>query len=182
MPVVDRAAAPASRNISIRGYGSRLKAGTTGMVRFQFSDSKDILRIPAARCAQVVRIHPASVTTAKRPSVGRDGDGYTSDLGQTRSGIFLQPGLDRFLPDGQISCGDKRSLPVIARSPCDEAIQLSSRGAKAGLLPPSLMELRRTGRGACHRARIRATRWLAMTGGTKIKAPPGIGRRFDLSV
>ena len=51
----------------------------------------------------VHRIHPASVTTAKRPSVGRDGDGYTSDLGQTRSGIFLQPGLDRFLPDGQIS-------------------------------------------------------------------------------
>src|ERR1700726_2714814 len=74
----------------------------------------------------VHRIHPASVTTAKRPSVGRDGDGYTSDLGQTRSGIFLQPGLDRFLPDGQISCGDKRSLPVIARSPWDEAIQLST--------------------------------------------------------
>ena len=34
----------------------------------------------------------------------------------------------------------------------DEAIQLSIRGAKSGLL-----------RGACHRARIRATRWLAMT-------------------
>jgi hypothetical protein len=48
--------------------------------------------------------HPAFVTTAKRPSVERDGDGYTSDLGQTRSGIFLQMGLDRFLPDGQITC------------------------------------------------------------------------------
>jgi hypothetical protein len=46
---------------------------------------------------------PAFVTTAKRPSVERDGDGYTSDLGKARSGIFLQPGLDRFLPDGQIS-------------------------------------------------------------------------------
>jgi hypothetical protein len=44
-------------------------------------------------------------------------------------------------------------LPVIARSVSDEAIQLSYRG-KAGLL-----------RGACHRARIRATRWLAMTNG-----------------
>jgi hypothetical protein len=33
----------------------------------------------------------------------------------------------------------------------DEAIQSFMRGAKYGLL-----------RGACHRARIRATRWLAM--------------------
>src|SRR5262245_19602922 len=44
-------------------------------------------------------------------------------------------------------------LIVIARSDSDEAIQLSCRG-KAGLL-----------RGACHRARVRATRWLAMTNG-----------------
>jgi len=35
--------------------------------------------------------------------VGRDGESFKSDLGQTRSGIFLQTGLDRFLPDGQIS-------------------------------------------------------------------------------
>ena len=40
--------------------------------------------------------------------------------------------------------------PVIARSASEEAIQLD--GTKSGLL-----------RGACHRARIRATRWLAMT-------------------
>ena len=32
-----------------------------------------------------------------------------------------------------------------------------------GLLRPSLDELRRTSRGACHRAGIRPTRWLAMT-------------------
>jgi hypothetical protein len=41
-------------------------------------------------------------------------------------------------------------LTVIARSTCDEAIQSSF--VASGLL-----------RGACHRARIRATRWLAMT-------------------
>src|SRR5258708_39134135 len=75
------------------------------------------------------------------------------------------------LPDGQISCGCTRYLPVIARSASDEAIQLSFRGRKAGLL-----------RGACHRARIRATRWLAMTGETKRKTPPGIRRRFDRNV
>jgi len=38
---------------------------------------------------------PTSVTIAKRPSVGRDGGGYRSDLGGTRSGIFLEMGLDR---------------------------------------------------------------------------------------
>src|ERR1700731_2202753 len=47
-----------------------------------------------ARC----RVHrnpcPTSVTIAKRPSVGRDGEGYRSDLGQARSGLFLKEGLD----------------------------------------------------------------------------------------
>jgi hypothetical protein len=37
---------------------------------------------------------PASVTIASRPSVGRDGYRYRCDLGQSRSGIFLQIGLD----------------------------------------------------------------------------------------
>src|SRR5689334_16948587 len=41
---------------------------------------------------------------------------------------------------------------VIARSPCDEAIH------------PFVMPRYGLLRGACHRARIRATRWLAMTG------------------
>jgi hypothetical protein len=35
------------------------------------------------------------VTIAKRPSVGRDGAAYGFDLGQARSEIFLQMGLDR---------------------------------------------------------------------------------------
>src|ERR1700736_1715592 len=38
--------------------------------------------------------HPASVTIAIRPSVGRDGRGCRFDLGLPRSGIFLQMGLD----------------------------------------------------------------------------------------
>ena len=49
---------------------------------------------------------PASVTIAIRPSVGRDGGGYRVDLGQTRTEIFLQMGLDRKIasqPVGQIS-------------------------------------------------------------------------------
>src|SRR5258708_15420937 len=44
----------------------------------------------------------------------------------------------------------KIACSVIARSACDEAIQSEPGGS--GLL-----------RGACHRARVRATRWLAMT-------------------
>jgi hypothetical protein len=33
MPVVNKTAAPASRNVDISGYGSRLKAGTTPSYR-----------------------------------------------------------------------------------------------------------------------------------------------------
>jgi len=40
---------------------------------------------------------PTSVTIAKRPSEGRDGDGFRSDLGQAGTEIFLQRGLDRKL-------------------------------------------------------------------------------------
>src|ERR1035437_4973718 len=49
---------------------------------------------------------PASVTTAKRPSVGRDGGGYRTDLGVRKIRIFLQKGLDR----GAINC--PADLPV----------------------------------------------------------------------
>jgi hypothetical protein len=38
--------------------------------------------------------HPAFVTIMIRPSLGWDGASSKSDLGQTRSGIFLQRGLD----------------------------------------------------------------------------------------
>jgi hypothetical protein len=42
---------------------------------------------------------PTFVTIAKRPSVGRDGVGSRSDLGQARNGIFLREGLDRLMSD-----------------------------------------------------------------------------------
>src|ERR1700730_17569880 len=100
MPVVDRVAAPASRNISIRGYGPRLKAGTTGMVRFNFQTEKTYFAFP------------------------------------------------------------RRDAPELRGALATKQSSFLRRGAKAGLLPPSL----------------------AMTGETKIKTPPGIGRRFDLSV
>src|SRR2546421_9267559 len=38
---------------------------------------------------------PAFVTIASRPSVGRDGAVYSFDLGQTRTELFLQMGVDR---------------------------------------------------------------------------------------
>src|SRR6202035_4701364 len=62
----------------------------------------------------------------------------------------MGPGLRR---DDEKMCAVAR-LPtaVIARSTCDEAIHFAAQRKKDGLL-----------RGACHRARIRATRWLAMT-------------------
>jgi hypothetical protein len=42
---------------------------------------------------------PASVTIAKRPSVGRDGEGYSFDLGHEKTEKFLQKGLDTELPE-----------------------------------------------------------------------------------
>jgi hypothetical protein len=52
------------------------------------------------------------VTIAKRPSVGRDGESYGSDLGQAGNEIFLQMGLDSQTteqPVGQISRPVRRS-------------------------------------------------------------------------
>jgi hypothetical protein len=59
------------------------------------------LALPASTASR-----PAFVTIASRPSVGRDGGGYIADLGKSRSGIFLQMGLDGQigdLPVGQIT-------------------------------------------------------------------------------
>jgi hypothetical protein len=58
------------------------------------------------RTARVHRIPPHVRDDRERPSEGRDGRGYRVDLGQARSGIFLQMGLDRHVagqPVGQIS-------------------------------------------------------------------------------
>src|SRR5229473_4610466 len=53
------------------------------------------VRVSCARLAPLSRpSHPAptSVTIAKRPSVGRDGESYGCDLGEARSKIFLGRG------------------------------------------------------------------------------------------
>jgi hypothetical protein len=63
------------------------------------------VRLNTARLRRI-RVHgtrPAAVTIACRPSVGRDSRRYSSDLWFLKIRIFLRTGLDRFLPDGQIS-------------------------------------------------------------------------------
>ena len=65
---------------------------------------------------------PTFVTIAKRPSAGRDGRINRAVSTKSRSGIFLQRGLDtpvRKTPDGQISCSARRAAQrsAIRRSP-----------------------------------------------------------------
>ena len=56
------------------------------------------------------RVHriprPTSVTIAKRPSEGAGRAGYRFDLGETRSGIFLQTGLDSQIGDLPVGSRD----------------------------------------------------------------------------
>ncbi len=91
-------------------------------VRFSISRQLAVYRsrgnpaLPSRRALRRCRVHripcPTSVTIAKRPSVGRDGRGYRSDLAQTGTEIFLQIGLDRKTteqPVGQISQPVRRS-------------------------------------------------------------------------
>ena len=53
---------------------------------------------------------PAAVTIACRPSVGRNGDGYKSDLGKARTEIFLRKGLDTRVAEQPV--GQIRRSPV----------------------------------------------------------------------
>jgi hypothetical protein len=113
------------------------------------SPSADIAPSSEAPSASTAS-RPASVTIASRPSVGRDGRACRDDLPDGESKIFFAKGLDSQFT----SIADFTDLPVrqtgivvIARSKSDEAIH-SSRNVLRIL------------RGACHRARVRATRWL----------------------
>ena len=75
---------------------------------------------------------PASVTIAIRPSVGRDGEGYRVDLGQTGTEIFLQMGLDSQItkqPVGQIS--RLRSLSYAGRGPPSAVAPRATASAEA---------------------------------------------------
>jgi hypothetical protein len=97
--------------------------------------------------------------------VGRDGDISEVICKRTKQEYFFKGGWTGFCLTGKSLCTLPSSRAPVARlSPryceerSDEAIQLSFHGAKAGLL-----------RGACHRARVRATRWVAMMVGPENK-------------
>ena len=70
------------------------------VVRQRAVDHSQVFRQPALRsrhapdAAASTASHPASVTIAIRPSVGRDDVGYRFDLGQAGTEIFLEIGLD----------------------------------------------------------------------------------------
>ncbi len=76
-------------------------------VRFSISRQLAVYRsrgnpaLPSRRALRRCRVHripcPTSVTIAKRPSVGRDSEGYRSDLGHAGKEIFLQSHIDEAL-------------------------------------------------------------------------------------
>ena len=99
--------------------------------------------------------HPAPtfVTIATRPSVGREtATAYRSDLGKTRSGIFLQPGAGRgrfrlICPSGKIIDAHRRHAREAAGSPSHAAADcggMNCRGLAKLLVVHS--------RGDCHAA------------------------------
>jgi hypothetical protein len=71
---------------------ARLDAGVEASGPHDFAVRKQAPSSEAPPASTASR--PASVTIAKRPSVGRDGGEYGSDLGRRRSGKFFQMGLD----------------------------------------------------------------------------------------
>jgi hypothetical protein len=83
---------PVRRSFSEGGFSA---------VRLHAVDSSQAFRQPALPlrrapdAAASTASHPASVTIAIRPSWGRDSGGYTGDLGQAKTGIFLETRLDR---------------------------------------------------------------------------------------
>ena len=63
---------------------------------------------------------PASVTIASRPSVGRDGAGSRFDLGQARSNIFLQLGLDSHPGDLPARLLAAFALPILTAAKLEQ--------------------------------------------------------------
>ena len=90
---------------------------------------------PATACAPdalaSTASRPAFVTIAKRPSVGTGRLGYASDLGQAKTEIFLQIGLDR-------QPGKTRSdLPVRQNRPLDSSLRGATRRSNPAFIPPN---------------------------------------------
>jgi hypothetical protein len=128
---------PEPHDFAVRSTSSQPKASTSlSIVRLrairQLTGLVDPpchpLTSPDAAASTASR--PAFVTTRDPPLLSeRDGDGYRSDLGQPRTEIFLQMGLDRILADGLICPSGSFCIAVVARSEADEAIHacLASR-------------------------------------------------------
>jgi uncharacterized protein YbjT (DUF2867 family) len=81
---------PSLANVAIR----KLDASVEASGPHDFTVRKSALSSEARLASTASR--PAFVTIAKRPSWGRDGEGYRCDLGPAGTEKFLQRGLDRW--------------------------------------------------------------------------------------
>src|SRR3954454_25286931 len=95
-----------------RKYFRRLDASVGASEPHDFAVRVSTVR---QRCLRVHRIPSRVRDDREPPPVGRDGAGYSFDLGETAKGIFLQMGLDRanhIDPPGQFTlCKTLSSQP-----------------------------------------------------------------------
>jgi hypothetical protein len=96
----------------LRSCLPRLDAGVEASGPHDFAVRTSALSSLAPPASTASR--PAFVTIAIRPSRGRDGWGYRSDLGQAKTEIFLQLGLDA--PNHVEPTGEFSSLAHAARA------------------------------------------------------------------
>ena len=124
-----------------------LPSATTSLVRVLVIAHRPVgPALPSRRtqnAAASTASHPASVTIAIRPSVGRDARSSRSDLGCLKTEIFLQRGLDTKLPDGQITTRPREPLSCPGRgAACSRRCAASS-----GYAAPQSRDLYRRQRG-----------------------------------
>jgi len=100
-----------------RKYFRRLDASVGASEPHDFAVRVSTVR---QRCLRVHRIPSRVRDDREPPPVGRDGAGYSFDLGETAKGIFLQMGLDRanhIDPPGQFTlCKTSVPNPAAART------------------------------------------------------------------
>ncbi len=88
---------PASSSLRAqRSNPEFIRGGISGLLRCARNDGQSFLKgvLPDGTSDFLASTasHPASVTIAIRPCMGRDGAGYGFDLGQKRRNIFLKTG------------------------------------------------------------------------------------------